>query len=124
MEPTILQREPAPVPLACVPGAIPVAERATHFARIGRLFGLEVRATHDLPDGRVYTFAAAAFDEIARWITLERRCCPFLIFALELSPAEDALRLRLTGPAGTCAFLDTELPTRSAGPTATHAIVP
>jgi hypothetical protein len=124
MEPTILQREPAPVPLACVPGAIPAAERATHFARIARLFGGEVRATHDLPDGRAYTFAADAFDEVARWVTLERRCCPFLTFALELAPAEDALRLRLTGPAGTRAFLDAELPTPSAGAIATHAIVP
>ena len=124
MEPTILERGPAPVPLACVPGAIPAAERATHFARIGWLFGAEVRATHELPDGRAYTFDADAFDEVARWVTLERRCCPFLTFALELTPAAKALRLRLTGPAGTRAFLDTELPTSSAGSTAMHASIP
>src|SRR5688500_14165717 len=124
MEPTILQREPAPVPLACVPGAIPAAERATHRARIGRLFGIDVRATPDLPDGRAYTFDSDAFDEVARWVTLERRCCPFLTFALELSPADDALRLRLTGPAGTRALLDAELPTPSVAPTAMHATTP
>ena len=124
MEPTILLHEPAPVSLACVPDAIPAAERATHRARIARLFGDAVRTVEELPQGRAYTFDADTFDEVARSVALECRCCPFLTFALELSPAEDALRLRLTGPGGTRAFLDAELPTPSAGAIAAHVIVP
>ena len=96
-------------PLACVPGAIPAAERASHVARAERLFGGAVRETRELPDGRAYAFDDDAFDELARWITLERRCCPFLTFALELVPSTRALTLRLTGPAGTRALLDATL---------------
>ena len=71
-------------PLACVPGA--------------------------LPDGYAYRFDADAFDDVARWVANERRCCPFLTFALELSPEGGPLWARLTGPEGTRAFLDAELP--------------
>ena len=125
MNPTVLQqgvRQERPgAPLACVPGAIPAAERAAHFARLGRLFTHEVRETRELPEGRAYAFDASAFDELARWIAHERRCCPFLTFALELAPAGGALTLRLTGPAGTHAFLDAELPTPSGAPAPMHA---
>jgi hypothetical protein len=122
MNPTILRQGRTETPLACVPDAIPTSERAAHFARLTRLFAREVRETRELPDGRAYAFDAQAFDELARWIAHERRCCPFLTFALELAPAGGALVLRLTGPAGTRAFLDTELPT--AAPVPARASIP
>ena len=98
------------VPLACVPGAIPPGERAAHFARLERLFTREARERRPLPDGYAWRFDAGALDELARWIAHERRCCPFLRFALELAPDDGPLWLRLTGPAGTHEFLDAELP--------------
>ena len=97
-------------PLACVPGAIPAAERAAHFARLERLFTSDVRERQTLPDGYAFRFDAGAFDELARWIAYERRCCPFLRFELALAPDDGPIRLRLTGPEGTHAFLDAELP--------------
>lgn len=39
----------------------------------------------------------------------ERRCCPFLAFAIELPPGEGALTLRLAGPEGVREFLAAEL---------------
>ena len=96
-------------PLACVPDAIPSAERGAHFARLARLFTESVREQRDLPDGYAFTFDAVAFDELTRWISLERHCCPFLRFTTELTPDAGAIRLQLTGPAGTREFLDAEL---------------
>jgi hypothetical protein len=100
----------AAIPLACVPGAIPAAERAAHFQLLTRLFTTSARERRDLPEGRAYRFEAESFDDLARWISRERRCCPFLTFALELTPDDGPIWLRLTGPEGTRAFLDAELP--------------
>ena len=97
------------MPLACVPGAIPSAERGAHFARLARLFTESVREKRDVPGGYAFTFDADAFDELTRWISFERRCCPFLRFTIEVTPGAGAIRLQLTGPAGTREFLDAEL---------------
>ena len=95
-------------PLACVPGAIEPAERPAHFERVGRLFGTLVESREMLPDGYAFRFPATAFDEVARFVANERKCCPFLRFAIEVPPGGSALWLRLTGPEGTPAFLDAE----------------
>ena len=109
--------DPSPAtPLACVPGAIPPAERAAHFARAARLFREAARERRTLPDGGAdgaegyaYRFDAEEIVELARFVANERRCCPFLAFAIELPAGEGAPWLSLTGPAGTRAFLDAEL---------------
>ena len=101
-------------PLACIPGAIPQAERASHFELLARL-GARAREKREVPDGYVYGFDAGDFDDLARWIANERRCCPFLRFAIELEPDGGPIRVRLTGPPGTRAFLDVEFP--QMGPT-------
>jgi hypothetical protein len=103
-------REAREVPLACVPGAIPASERASHFARLTRLFTTDVRERAEIPGGYAFRFDADAFDELARWITLERRCCPFLDFGVQLTSGGGPIWVRLTGPAGTREFLDAELP--------------
>ena len=108
----------APLPLACIPGAIPAGERRAHADRARRLFARAARERLPLADGYAYRFHAGALDELARWITNERRCCPFLAFTLEVTPADVAVWLRLTGPDGTHAFLDAELPSRAELPAA------
>jgi hypothetical protein len=98
-------------PLACVPGAIPAAERPAHFQRLTRLFTDAVRERRELPDGRAFRFDAHALDELARWIAHERRCCPFLRFAVDVAPDGGPVWVSLTGPPGTREFLRAELPT-------------
>lgn len=102
--------------LACVPGAIPAAERAAHFRLVHRLFTTAARERRRLPDGYAYRFDAEAFDDLARWITNERLCCPFLAFSIELAPAGGAILVRLAGPEGTHAFIDAELPALPSSP--------
>lgn len=99
----------AALPLACVPDAIPSADRPAHFALIGRLFE-NVREKVILDDGYAVRFDAAAFGDVARFVENERLCCPFLAFTLEVQPGGGPLWLRMTGPEGTREFLDVELP--------------
>ena len=46
---------------------------------------------------------------LAEFVSLERRCCPFLTFAIELDAEGGGLWLRMTGPAGVKEFLTLEL---------------
>jgi hypothetical protein len=71
--------------------------RAMHAAR---------EEARELPDGYAVRFKAdpALFLQVAEWITLERRCCPFLAFGLDWSQSE-APRLSLTGGPGVKEFL-------------------
>ena len=99
---------PSPA-LACVPSAIPAAQRQGHFA-LGREL-LEVLAVErlGLPNGYAIRFQAEAFDAVSRFVANERKCCPFLTFELTLDPVSGPLWLRMTGPEGTRAVLDVEL---------------
>lgn len=97
------------VPLACVPGAIPAAARATHFTRLRHLFDTEAQERVEVPDGYSWRFAPDAFDEVALFVTWERRCCPFLRFRLEVNADSGPLWLTMEGPAGTRSFLEAEL---------------
>ena len=99
----------SPVALACVPGAIPASERGAHFDLITHLFGNAVRERCAIQDGYAFRFEAEALVDVARFVSSERRCCPFLTFTPEVSPGGSPLWLRLSGPPGSREFLDAEL---------------
>lgn len=96
-------------PLACVPGAIPAGDRPAHFALARRLFATEARGREPLPEGYEFQFGPEAFEDVARFVANERRCCPFLTFELTVAPPDGAVRLRITGPEGSRALLEAEL---------------
>lgn len=98
------------VPLACVVGAIPEAERPAHAALTRALFGADVLEREDFPDGLAFRFAPEALGDVARFVVNERRCCPFLDFEIAAPAPHESVWLRLTGPEGTRAFLEAELP--------------
>ena len=97
-------------PLACVPGAIAAGDRAAHFARAAALFTVALRQRRTLPNGYAYRFDAESADDLLHWIANERRCCPFLTFAIELAASGGPVWVSATGPDGTRTFLDAELP--------------
>ena len=97
------------VPFACDLTAIPVRLRAAHHQLTRRLMDDVVQEVREVPDGLEFRFAAEEYDGVAEFVRLERLCCPFLGFALELSPDRGPLILHLTGPEGVKDFIRTEL---------------
>lgn len=56
--------------------------------------------SHDLVGPALHlVYNGEALDEVRRIVALEQRCCAFLDFAIEATPAE--VRLTITAPAGT-----------------------
>ena len=104
-----------PAPLACVMDAIPETERAAHVALAIRLFRQLVLERRDVPSGGAFRFPAIAFDDVARFVSRERLCCPFLAFEIRLAPSEDVW-LQMVGPDGTREFLAAELPGAAPSP--------
>jgi hypothetical protein len=95
--------------LACIPAAIPGAERHGHFELARELFGRQVQERAALPNGYAIRFRADALRAVAQFVSNERKCCPFMHFELTLGPGSEALWLRMTGPEGTRGVLDAEL---------------
>ena len=92
--------------IVCRLDALDAAERERQSALRARLDSALERV-EELPDGYLLRYRADAslFIAAAEWITLERRCCPFLRFGLEWHGQQPAPSLRLTGDAGVKEFL-------------------
>jgi len=96
--------------LACNPDAIRMAERSRYKDLITRL-RTALKDRTELPFGYAYhlDLTSISLPEVAEWITLERLCCPFLSFQLDLE-ADRAIHLTLRGPNGVKAILQGEFP--------------
>jgi hypothetical protein len=95
--------------LACVPSAIPVAERTAHFSLARILFAELAEERSDLGNGYAFRFSPDALEALARFVANERKCCPFMSFELLLAAESGSLWLRMTGPEGTREVLQAEL---------------
>lgn len=97
-------------PIACDMSAINPGQRAQHIATGGLVFraAAEIR---ELSDG--YAFRLPAEPETllktVEFISLERLCCPFLSFSLEVVPEGGPVWLRLTGREGVKSFIREEV---------------
>jgi hypothetical protein len=83
-------------------------------ARAAQLLpGLAALATsqHRIEEGYRFEFRASGevLGAIATAIDAERRCCRFLRFQLTVEPENGPIRLDITGPVGTAAFLSSLL---------------
>ncbi len=101
--------------LACVPSAIPAGARQAHFALARDLLETRAEERLTLPDGYAIRFRADALEAVARFVENERKCCPFLTFALTVDANCGPLWLRMTGPAGTQAVLEAQLNLNACG---------
>lgn len=99
------------IPIACVPGALTREQREQSAALRQSLAG-RIDETREHETGYEFRFTGApeVFTRAAEWITLERRCCPFLVFDLHWEQQEESFWLRLSGPEGTRDFLKAEMP--------------
>lgn len=90
--------------------AIEPGQRGRHIATIDQLFRA-AEGIRELPDG--YAFRLPNESDVllkaAEFISLERLCCPFFGFALEVEPEGGALWLSLTGRDGAKPFILAEI---------------
>lgn len=98
------------LPLFCGLSVLDPAQRQHHQANTRQLFG-SVQQIEELPDGYAFYWPAAAGTilTVAEFITMERLCCPFFDFALEIKSKGGPLRLKLTGREGVKQFMLAEL---------------
>jgi len=104
-------------PFACDMTAIAADQREAHLATINKLFRA-VESIRELPNG--YSVRLPSESDVlltaAEFIALERLCCPFFDFSLEIEREGGAVWLSLTGREGVKPFIMAEigqhLPTR------------
>jgi hypothetical protein len=96
-------------PIACNLKALDREQRRRHQSLTAQLRAA-VQESRELPDGYSFRLPSdeATIQRTAEWITLERRCCPFLAFGLEVGREKGPLWLSLTGREGVKPFLKIE----------------
>ena len=92
--------------LTCNVDGLTPAERARSATLLAALRAATVERA-ELDDGYAFRLDGdTSLVGVAEWITLERRCCPFFRFQLEIDGDAGPVWLRLTG-AGVKEFLST-----------------
>jgi hypothetical protein len=97
------------LPIACDMTALDGAQRERQKLLMKR-FHASIEEMQALADGYAFRLPANAETILAaaEFISMERLCCPFLTFELEVGPAGKPLWLRLTGSAGAKEFIEAE----------------
>ena len=95
-------------PIACNLNAIGAGDLARYKQLVAKLRAA-IDGLKELPDGYQFSLdsAKATLPEVAEWIGLERLCCPFLSFQLDVQGNGES-RLTLRGPDGTKSILRQE----------------
>jgi hypothetical protein len=96
-----------PPVIACDPGALTAEEHKHWLEEIGpQLYGA-IQEIQELPNG--YAFRLPSDPEslrlVAEDLNMERLCCPFVRYTLEVEPNRGAFWLRFTGGEGVKEFL-------------------
>ncbi|HLX03876.1 MAG TPA: hypothetical protein VKR28_00010 [Candidatus Binatus sp.] len=93
-------------PLACDLDAISASERPRHN-ELRKMLAASATGKRELVDGIAIKISMErmALAQLAEWISLERKCCPFFEFKIEVAPASGPVWLSLTGRPGVKEFL-------------------
>ena len=97
-------------PFYCDTGALSPAERTRHFDVLGPALVARRQAVRELPDGYEIQFASdkQTFQDLAEYVEVERRCCPFFDITLQMTPEHGPLWVRFTGRPGTKQFIEAD----------------
>ncbi|HEX8844246.1 MAG TPA: hypothetical protein VF791_06365 [Pyrinomonadaceae bacterium] len=97
-------------PFACDMGAIEPEKRGVHLTTISQLFQ-KVLSVRELNNGYAFQLPGepGALVHAAEFIELERLCCPFFGFNLEVEAEGGSLWLSLTGRPGVKPFILAEI---------------
>ena len=103
------KQKEAEIPFACSLTALSAAERA-HHSDLSKELHRAVKDIRELDNGYAFQFSGEAktISMVAEWISLERLCCPFFTFQLEVASESKPMWLRMTGREGVKEFMRTE----------------
>jgi hypothetical protein len=103
-------RRPTPRAVStCALNALSPSERLQHLA-LGTTLRAAVTARHALENGYAFEIkeSVMGWERLTRWVSFERRCCPFFHFRASITPGQP-LVLELTGAPGIKRFIETEM---------------
>lgn len=85
-------------------------DQRKHHRELTEHLQASVREVRELANGYGFRLPdeTASITLVAEWITLERLCCPFFAFQLEVGKAGTPLWLRITGAEGVKEFMQSE----------------
>ena len=97
------------VAFACDMSAMTPQERQAHSRVIREVFGA-VTNIRELSNGYAFDVPAASelLAQAGEFVSLERLCCPFFDFSLDLPRAASSFGMHVTGPAGVKSFIQAE----------------
>jgi hypothetical protein len=102
-------------PLACDLDAISAGDRP-RYNELRKMLAASAVGKRELADGIAVQISTERMPlaQLAEWISLERKCCPFFEFKIEVAPASGPVWLSLTGRPGVTEFLAQTLGATSA----------
>ena len=100
----------AEIPIACDLNALTPVERERRRTLVGALAHAIVGRA-ELDHGFELRVDSTKLDlpALAEWVALERRCCPFLHFTIELAAGDGPVTVALSGGEGVKDFLRAEM---------------
>ncbi|HEV2444944.1 MAG TPA: hypothetical protein VGS58_03445 [Candidatus Sulfopaludibacter sp.] len=106
-----LSAQPAEPPIACNMKALTAAQRKDLSATGERMSGA-ITASRELADGYAFHLdpARATIVDVAQWLDLWRRCCPFYEFRIDYHAADAGIWLSVTGRPGVKDYLPIDSP--------------
>jgi hypothetical protein len=98
-------------PITCNLRALTAAQRK-QLNTIGERAIAAITASRDLPDGYAFRLdpARASILDVAQWLDLWRRCCPFYEFQIDFHAADAALWLSVKGRPGVKEYIPVDSP--------------
>jgi hypothetical protein len=107
---TLIMGKRTEIPIACDLNALTPAERERRRTLVDAVVHA-VAGRAELDHGFKLRVDLARLDlpALAEWIALERRCCPFLHFTIELAAGDGPVTLALRGGGGVKDFLRAEM---------------
>ncbi|WP_199621960.1 hypothetical protein [Paenibacillus alkalitolerans] len=97
-------------PVACCHTVFTKEQRAEYKSIWGELETRRIGIT-ELENGYQYQFPgdSETLRLVNEWVSMERKCCPFITFSVIASNEEEPVLLELTGNEETKAFLRTDI---------------
>ena len=100
-----------PPPIACNLKAL-TSEQRKSLDRVGEHVISAITATRELTDGYAFLVdpSKASVTDVAQWLDLWRRCCPFYEFQVDLHGADATLWLSVKGRPGVKEYIPIDSP--------------